>query len=90
MFAGGATEFKSTGELQIDRNETSNTLLGFYLNGVNKGFIRADGSANFSGLTVNGSPVSGDVDLSGYDTSVEVDQKIANLVGTARTQLLIL
>ena len=86
-FASGAAEFKSTGELQIDRNEASNTLLGFYLNGVNKGFIRADGSANFSGLTVNGSPVSGDVDLSGYDTSVEVDQKIANLVGTASSTL---
>ena len=34
-----------------------------------------------------GPPVSGDVDLSGYDTSAEVDQKIANLVGTASSTL---
>ena len=45
------------------------------------------GSVDVAGLTVNGIPVSGDVDLSGYDTSAEVDQKIANLVGTASSTL---
>mgnify|MGYP003133480519 CR=1 FL=1 len=47
-FAGGAAEFKSTGELQIDRTNAANTLLGFYLNGSNTGFIRANGSASFA------------------------------------------
>ena len=50
--------------------------------------ITADGSATFAGtvdaagLTVNGSPVSGNVDLSGYDTSAEVDAKIAAIPAT--------
>lgn len=47
-FANGAAEILSTGELQIDRTGASNTLIGFYLNGVNKGFIRADGAATFN------------------------------------------
>ena len=48
LFAGGAAEFKSTGELQIDRTNAANTLLGFYLNGSNTGFIKANGSATFN------------------------------------------
>ena len=35
------------------------------------------GSVDVAGLTVNGPPVTGDVDLSGYDTSAEVDAKIS-------------
>ena len=48
-FAAGAAVFKSTGELQINRTNAANTLLGFYLNGSNTGFIKADGSAEFGG-----------------------------------------
>ena len=67
---------------------------GLQSDGTTQAFaFKVDGSATFAGsldvagLTVNGAPVSGDVDLSGYDTSAEVDQKIANLVGTASSTL---
>ena len=72
----------------------SNGVLFYGGNSGTKMFeVQTNGSATFvgtvdvGGLTVNGAPVTGDVDLSGYDTSAEVDQKIANLVGTASSTL---
>ena len=44
-FAGGADpNLKALVNCKLTAIKTSNTLLGFYLNGANKGFVRADGS----------------------------------------------